>query len=252
MISRYLTLRSSARHNESVVPTGTWGGQGGRQSIQWSIQTLEVTIVRQSPPSTSHSLPLTLCLLSPFSCGCVLEMIHLTRQHFIRAFRENRGFCHFPESFTLPGAGSTPLASPSRLPSTTLPSTWRKEEDREARSQGGREESSGQYGNETNEVEIHKTIWLVPDLGVFQEHFREVYRELSSACLSYLTRFFTLYFRETISQSLLFSSASLFSDSSPSSFLPAPCTDTTTVLMMDSFKKAAEPETLYFYLPCQN
>lgn len=83
---------------------------------------------------------------SPLSCGCVLAMIHLTRQHFIRAFRENRGFCHFPESFTRPGAGSTPLASPSRLPSTTLPSTlgrggWAK--------MWGDKKSSGQYGNQT-------------------------------------------------------------------------------------------------------
>lgn len=62
---------------------------------------------------------------SPLSCGCVLAMIHLTRQHLISAFREKRGFCHFPESFTRPGAGSTPLGSPSR-PSTTLPSAWRE------------------------------------------------------------------------------------------------------------------------------
>lgn len=61
--------------------------------------------------------------LSPLSCGCVLAMIHRTKQHFIRAFREKRGFCHFTESFTLPGGGSTPLASPGR-PSATLPSTW--------------------------------------------------------------------------------------------------------------------------------
>lgn len=62
--------------------------------------------------------------LSPLSCGCVLAMIHRTKQHFIRAFREKRGFCHFTESFALPGGGSTPFASPSS-PSTTLPSTWR-------------------------------------------------------------------------------------------------------------------------------
>lgn len=80
--------------------------------------------------------------LSPLSCGCVLAMIHLTRQHFIRAFRENRGFCHFPESFTLPGAGSTPLASPSRLPSTTFPSAWRKESTRE---RGERKEGEKEF-----------------------------------------------------------------------------------------------------------
>lgn len=67
----------------------------------------------------------TSCISSPFSCGCVLAMIHLTRQHLIKAFREKRGFCHFPESFARPGAGSTPLGSPSR-PSTTLPSAWRE------------------------------------------------------------------------------------------------------------------------------
>ena len=118
MIPGYLTLRSPARHNESVGPTGTWGGQlMSTQSIQQSIQIL----VHSAPSSvpTSHHSPSR----SPLSCpGCVLAMIHLTRQHFIRAFREKRGFCHFPESFPRPGAGYTPLASPRRLPSTTLPS----------------------------------------------------------------------------------------------------------------------------------
>lgn len=114
--------------NESVLPTGTSGGRvRSSQSIRRSMQTQLVTLVGCSPHRQSHQhITLThdrfLPLLSPFSCCCVLAMIHLTRQHFIRAFRENRGFCHFPESFTLPGAGSTPLASPSRLPSTTLPS----------------------------------------------------------------------------------------------------------------------------------
>lgn len=106
------------------------------------------TTLSVSPAHHTHSrsVPPPPSLLS---CGCVLAMIHLTRQHFIRAFRENRGFCHFPESFTLPGAGSTPLASPSRLPSTTLPSAWRegKEGERERVREGGEGESSGRYGN---------------------------------------------------------------------------------------------------------
>lgn len=94
---------------------------------------------------TCHTQPeILMSLLSPLSCGCMLAMIHFTRQHFIRAFRENRGFCHFPESFTLPGAGSTPLASPSRLPSTTLPSAWRegKGGDEGGRAGSGREFST--------------------------------------------------------------------------------------------------------------
>lgn len=85
--------------------------------------------------------------LSPLSWGCVLAMIHLTRQHFIRALRENRGFCHFPESFPRPGAGSTPLASPSRLPSTTLPSACREYGGRMRDAEETYRERSGQYGN---------------------------------------------------------------------------------------------------------
>lgn len=73
--------------------------------------------------SQRNTFVLSPVCLSPLSCGCLLAMIHLTKQHFIRAFREKRGFCHFTESLTLPGGGSTPLASPSK-PSTTLPSTW--------------------------------------------------------------------------------------------------------------------------------
>lgn len=87
----------------------TWDS-GGRQHLS-------------PPPDLLAPLP------SPLSCACLLVIIHFTRQHFIRAFLENLGLCHFPESFNLPGAGSTPLASPSRLPSTILPSAWRGEED---------------------------------------------------------------------------------------------------------------------------
>lgn len=101
---------------------------------------------------TCHTQPeMLMSLLSPLSCGCVLAMIHFTRQHFIRALRENRGFCHFPESFTLPGAGSTPLASPSRLPSTTLPSAWRE-------GKGGDEGGRGGSGREfSTKLKLNKS-----------------------------------------------------------------------------------------------
>lgn len=74
------------------------------------------------------SLYLSLCFLpyvsSPCSLGPVLAMIHLTRQHLIRAFRVKRGLCHLPLSLSRPLPGSTPLASPIILPSITLPSSW--------------------------------------------------------------------------------------------------------------------------------
>lgn len=127
---------------------------------------------------------------SPLSCGCVLAMIHLTRQHFIRAFRENRGFCHLPESFTLPGAGSTPLASPSRLPSTTFPSAWRT---RGRREWGERGEGEKEYRSiwkfkkpgwdlqnmQGGDYACAWRIWLASDPEVFQEHFKEVQKEVS-------------------------------------------------------------------------
>lgn len=125
---------------------------------------------------------------SPLSCGCVLAMIHLTRQHFIRAFRENRGFCHFPDSFTLPGAGSTPLASPSRLPSNTFPSAWRKERMREwgERKEGEKEFrliwkiNKPGWDLQTMQDYAHACrIWLASDLEVFQEHIKEVQKEFS-------------------------------------------------------------------------
>lgn len=136
----YLTLRSSSRRSESVEPTGTSVDQ--ERSIYSSWQSNQTHLRHfllhwadcQSPQQTQLSLQIRLCLISPLSCGCVLAMIHFTRQHFISAFLENRGFCHFPDCFARLGAGSTPLASPSRLPSTTLPSAWREE-----RTEGKRE-----------------------------------------------------------------------------------------------------------------
>lgn len=64
--------------------------------------------------------------VSPCSLGPVLAMIHLTRQHLMRAFRVKRGLCHLPLSFCRPVPGSSPLASPSRLPSPNLPSSWER------------------------------------------------------------------------------------------------------------------------------
>lgn len=173
--------------NELVLPTGTSGGrQTSSQSIQRSIQTLLVTLVVHSPLTRHQFLPAS---LSPLSCGCVLAMIHLTRQHFIRAFRENRGFCHFPESFTLPGAGSTPLASPSRLPSTTLPSAWREERGEEERQREGDRAQVDMQIKQTrlrslNEAGAYVSTWkilLASDLEAFHEHFKEVQKEFSSA-----------------------------------------------------------------------
>lgn len=127
-------------------------GEGRRVDSQINSNTVSHTCCACATPSASPSPSLQHIHtpdLSPLSCGCVLAMIHLTRQHFIRAFRENRGFCHFPESLALPGAGSTPLASPSRLPSTTLPPSWREREM-------GDREISGRYC---------KLIWTLNNLG---------------------------------------------------------------------------------------
>lgn len=130
MIPGYLTPRSTAPHSESVPSAGTTGT--GLQENQWADQLNEQCVTHTLSHLVRPFADSTTCPVngfsgphSPLSCGCVLAMIHLTRQHFIRVFREKRGFCHFPESFPLLGAGSTPLASPSRLPSATLPSACR-------------------------------------------------------------------------------------------------------------------------------
>lgn len=64
-------------------------------------------------------------------------MIQRSRQHLIRAFRVNRGLCHFPLSFCLAEPEPTPLASPSSPPSTIFPSSCRRE--RETHTQIGRD-----------------------------------------------------------------------------------------------------------------